>query len=130
MKSVIENLEGEINALKNKVVELKIKIKNEQSKRSKMLQNLQVMEKDLNANKDRVEFLLNNSDTSTDCIQLREVGTGRRFTEAVRLTYMALQGDANVSAENCAKVVQIVSKKIFQKDIHLNQLAYLNLRLQ
>ncbi|KAK3739322.1 hypothetical protein RRG08_041643 [Elysia crispata] len=41
---------------------------------------------------------------------------------AVRLTYMSLQGEANVSASNCLKVVNIISKYLYKKEIPLESL--------
>lgn len=40
-----------------------------------------------------------------------------QFSDDVRLTVIALMGDANVAAQNCSRVIQIVAKHLFHKDI-------------
>ena len=44
------------------------------------------------------------------------------FSDSVRLTFMALQGEANVAASNCSKVVNLISKYLYQKEIPLEKL--------
>ena len=40
------------------------------------------------------------------------------FCDSVRITFMALEGEAGVSASKCSKVVNLVSKHLYQKEIH------------
>ena len=44
------------------------------------------------------------------------------FSDSVHITFMALQGEAGVSASNCSKVVNLVSKHLYQKEIPLQKL--------
>ena len=45
-----------------------------------------------------------------------------KFKDSVRVTYMALQGEANVAASKCTQEVRIVSKYFFCKNLTVHDL--------
>ena len=87
------NLVSQINSLK-------CNLKAQQSVKSKyksMNKNLKFQ------NKQITSFLT--SENESEKLKLREDSSSHRYSDAVRRCYYALQGEGNVSASNCSKVV-------------------------
>ena len=65
------------------------------------------------------QAILESKDASPDRKSVVKVNVENKsknaFTDDVRLTYMALQGEGNVAASNCSNVINIVSKYLFKK---------------
>ena len=56
-------------------------------------------------------------DEESNDVKLRESGGSHRYSDNIRKTFYALQGEANVSSTNCAKVIATVSKYLFEVDL-------------
>ena len=112
-----EKLQNKVEKLENQICALKKQIKLEQTMKSEYKKKFEDL-------KMTSEVLLetefdNQCDTTT--VELKG-SSNNVFSDAVRLTYMSLQGEANVSASNCSKVVNIISKYLYKKEIPLESL--------
>ncbi|GFO41868.1 hypothetical protein PoB_006837300 [Plakobranchus ocellatus] len=67
--------------------------------------------------KDEQSVTSHQIDSESKSHQLQLKSFRNKYSDQVRLTYMALQGEANVAAENTTKVVQIVARYLFNKEI-------------
>ena len=63
--------------------------------------------------------MLSSEDTD---ISIIHPGSSHRYSDNIRKTYYALQGEANVSASNCSKVVSTFARELFNFDITENDL--------
>ncbi|GFO10613.1 hypothetical protein PoB_003711800 [Plakobranchus ocellatus] len=52
----------------------------------------------------------------TDDIRLHNIGSSHRYSDNMRQTCYALQGEANVAATNCSHVVEIFAKHLFNTE--------------
>ena len=72
------------------------------------------------------QAILESEDASPDrksVVKLKvENKSKNAFTDDVRLTYMALQGEGNVAASNCSNVINIVSKYLYKNEIPMESL--------
>ena len=72
------------------------------------------------------QTILESEDASPDrksVVKLKvEKKSKNAFTDDVRLTYMALQGEGNVAASNCSNVINIVSKYLYKNEIPMESL--------
>lgn len=111
-------LQDEIEKLKEKtsfsnLSDLKRKVENEQAQKSKWKAKFQKLDKSLVVDEPRD---CDSDLDDTSLTNLREA-LNNKFTSNVRLTYMALQGEADVPASKCSKVVDIVSKHLHGKTL-------------
>ena len=97
----------EKKVLSKEVNSLKRKIKSEQSLKSKYKKKF-AEQRTINSDLNKM--------LESDNLTLRNDGSSHRYSDNVRRTYYALQGEANVAATNCSKVVEIVSKHLFQTE--------------
>ena len=92
---------------KNEIASLKRQLKTEQTLKSKYKKQ---NEETLMIS----QAILESEDASPDRKSVVKLKVGNKsknaFTDDVRLTYMALQGEGNVAASNCSNVINIVSK--------------------
>ncbi|GFO13038.1 hypothetical protein PoB_003954300 [Plakobranchus ocellatus] len=87
---------------------MRMKLKSEQTLKAKVKSSLN---KQKCLNKD-LQIMLQDDKTV-----LRHTGSTHRYLDHVRQTNCALQGEANVAATNCSKVVEIVAKHMFDTDL-------------
>ena len=104
MLKQIEGEKEEKEALSEEVNEHKKKVKSEQSIKSKYKKKF-VEERTINKH-------LNTVVESEDNLTLRDDDSSHRYSNNVRQTYYALQGEASIAATNCSKVVEIVGKHV------------------
>ncbi|GFS08823.1 hypothetical protein ElyMa_001283800, partial [Elysia marginata] len=95
--------------LSKKINSLKRKVKSEQSIKSKYKKKFQE-QRTINSDL--------NSMLETDDVTLRTSGSSHRYNDNVRQTYYALQGEANVAATNCSKVIEIVANHLFNTEFN------------
>ena len=108
----IEGEKKENEALSEEVNELKKKVKSEQSIKSKYKKKF--------AEERTINKHLNTVVESEDNLTLSDDDSSNRYSNNVRQTYYALQGEANVAATNCSKVVEIVGKHMFNIEFQEN----------
>ena len=101
-----------VKTLESSLLSLKKKVKSEQTMKSGY-------KKELDDVKMTAEILLGSEEDKKPVLK---ANTKNAFSDDVRLTFMALQGEANVSASNCSKVVNIVSKFLYNQEIPMEQL--------
>ncbi|GFO41302.1 hypothetical protein PoB_006780700 [Plakobranchus ocellatus] len=125
-------LKRDIKTMANKNVELKKKLCAENGKNADLVQTVNKLKVKLKSEqtlKAKVKSSLNKQKCLTKNLQimlqedkydktvLRHTGSTHRYLDHVRQTYYALQGEANVAATNCSKVVEIVAKHMFDTDL-------------
>ena len=96
--------------LNKSLQESKFKLKNEQTVKSKLKTSL-------NEEKTKNSELLTMLACDEVKVKIREEGSSHRYSDNIRQTFYALQGEAGVSAGNCSKVVQTVAKHLFDFEI-------------
>ena len=101
--------------LNKSLQESKFKLKNEQTVKSKLKTSL-------NEEKTKNSELLTMLACDEVKVKIREEGSSHRYSDNIRQTFYALQGEAGVSAGNCSKVVQTVAKHLFDFEICNEQL--------
>ena len=112
-----EKLNDSCNILNSELKKVKHNLKSEQTLKSKY----KTSNNDLrNKNKDLLKQLSIEKDENK--LQLREGGSSHRYSDPVRKCFYALQGEANVSAINCRKVVSTVARELFNTDIKDSEL--------
>ncbi|GFN87124.1 hypothetical protein PoB_001363000 [Plakobranchus ocellatus] len=104
-------LQQEMHNLKEEINLLKSKIKIEQTSKLRYLNELKTEKSTTATLMDAIK-----ADEGDRQIKVREEKYNQ-FSDNIRLTYMALQGEANVAASNCTKVVQIVSQHMFNTNL-------------
>ena len=107
-----ENLSKSCDTLKSKVTTLKNDLKHEQTIKSKYKSSIIDLK---NKNKELSELI--SLENEEDKLKLREDGSSHRYSDQVRKTYYALQGEANVSASQCRKVVSTVARELFNTNL-------------
>ena len=70
--------------------------------------------------KERCLSALNSVKSEEDIVLTQKEEKCIMYSDNVRQLYMALQGEANVAASQASKVVQLVSKHLFKKDLSLD----------
>ena len=108
-----ENL-TEIKALKANVSGLQAKLKTEQTLKSKYKLACTDQTKIISDLTDMLERENN--------IKMREEGSSHRYSNNIRQTYYALQGEGNVAASNCSSVVATVAKHMFNTNLNKEDL--------
>ncbi|GFO35080.1 hypothetical protein PoB_006158500 [Plakobranchus ocellatus] len=116
LQEVNSNLLEEIKNLNKEINVLKAKVKVERTTKLRLQKRLQ-NEKSTTAA--LCEVIKDDDDDKE--IKLKEERFNQ-FSDNVRLTYMTLQGEANVAASNCTKVVQIVAKNMFNTNLTYSEL--------
>ncbi|GFS24279.1 hypothetical protein ElyMa_003411500, partial [Elysia marginata] len=115
-----EGLSARVDALKSEIESLKKQVKSEQTMKSgykrKCAEMEMVADVILSSENDVPEKGKDEDDV------VMKGATNNVYSDSVRLTFMALQGEANVAASNCSKVVNIVSKYLYKKEIPLDKL--------
>lgn len=130
LKSTVELLEQTITELKKDALRLKtdaaieVKEKNDQiqllKNKVKVEQTVKSRYKVMNeSNSMALKDLLLSEEDKAPILKEKKFN---QFSDDVRLMYMSLIGEANVAAQNCAKIIQIVSKHLFKTDIPLDKL--------
>ena len=113
-----ENLERDLETernisskLQSDIDETKKKLKYEQTMKSKYKSSL-CEEKSKNSD---LSFMLAHEPDGE--LKMRVEGSSHRYTDEVRKTFYALQGESNVPAGNCSKIVETVAKNLFGQNI-------------
>lgn len=110
----VNHLEQQVSDLKTttsfqSLSELKRKVDNEQALKSKWKRKYKDLE-------DSLIDVTEEPEQDESLTNLRE-SRHNKFTSDVRLTYMALQGEADIPASKCSKVVDIVSRHLHGKKL-------------
>ena len=130
LKSKVESQKQTIKELKEDALKVKTDAEIEVKEKDDQIQLLKNKVKTEQTVKNRYK-VLNESHSMTlkDLLQCEEdkgpilkEKKFNQFSDDVRLMYMSLIGEANVAAQNCAKIIQIVSKHLFKTDIPLDKL--------
>ncbi|GFN81880.1 hypothetical protein PoB_000838600 [Plakobranchus ocellatus] len=101
-----EDAAATIGSLREEVYNLKKKIKTEQTVKSKY--KIACKEKSA-INADLSDML----ESEKIQLQVKEEGKRQRYSDNIRQTFYALQGEGNVAASNCSNVVATVAKHMF-----------------
>ena len=114
--------EDEKTELQSKLDQCKIQLHSEQKMKSQY-------KKDLLQTKETVEALFEAPDQHDGNVNKNNVNLlvttgnkGKLFSENVRLTYMSLQGEADVAASKCSLVINIISKYLYENEIPMSDL--------
>ena len=111
-------LQNKVKELENQIAALKRQMKSEQTMKSdykKKLEDLKMTAEVL------LETEFDENPSAPKHVELKG-SCNNVFSNDVRLTYMSLQGEASVSASNCSKVINIVSKYLYRQEIPLESL--------
>ena len=108
--------EKEKENMKKEIDELRSKVRTQQTLKQRFKTKLQ-------HEKSTTALLLDtiNADEEIKRLKLKEEKFNQ-YSDSVRLTDMCLQGQANVAASNCSKVIQIVAKYMFDTDLASSEL--------
>lgn len=113
-----KKLEEDLKLQQTSNTELKKKIKSEQDMKHRYRKKLDVLSEEntlylSEINREKVEDDITLTQREDKCTM---------YSDNIRELYMALQGEANVAASQASKVVMLVAKHLFQKDLPLNKL--------
>ena len=129
-------LQGKVNAFKEdksnfveEIKNLKEEVETLKKDKTNLQKNFSKIKKKCENFKEQTEafsYVINHIDNLNDkdlsnSMKLKD-SRFNRFSDSVRITYMTLQGEANVSASNCSKVVCIVAKNLFGQCISVKDL--------
>ena len=95
-----------------------MKIKSEQDMKNKYKK----LSSSLEEEKSSLLYALHSEAIDNDVILTQRVGKCTMFSDKVRQLFMTLQGETNLAAAHVSKVVMLVSKFLFNKDIPLSEL--------
>ena len=114
----VKTLEENLKLEQTCNIELKKKIKSEQDMKNKYKKKSDLLTEE----KERCLSALNSVKSEEDIVLTQKEEKCVMYSDNVRQLYMALQGEANVAASQASKVVQLVSKHLFKKDLSLDEL--------
>ena len=129
-------LQGKVNAFKEdksnfveEIKNLKEEVETLKKDKTNLQKNFSKIKKKCENFKEQTEafsYVINHIDNLNDkdlsnSMKLKD-SRFNRFSDSVRITYMTLQGEANVSVSNCSKVVCIVAKNLFGQCISVKDL--------
>ena len=112
----LEDEQSKNKALTECIENLKLKMKNEQSLKSKLKISLRKTK-----HSDLTEILM--SDGDSEPFTTKEHCSSHRFSNDIRKTFYTLQGEGNVVACNCSKVVSTVAKHLFHVKLEEGDLS-------
>ena len=110
LKKQIKTLQTQLSKHKN----LLVLLKSEKSDLEKECINIKQMLDDMQCQLDEIKHKGDNIST--------RIGTSGKFNEDIKKCVIGLLGEAEVSASQCSKVIQIVCQNLFHKNVSLSEL--------